>query len=257
MAELSVIIVDDEPMACRRIANLLGAYPQFKILEICHDGIAGQEAIETHTPDVVFLDIEMPGRTGVELVQRLPKENRPVIVFITAYNKYAIDAFDFFALDYLLKPFTEERFAETIRRISDVKKKEMAQQLENQLSAFIKFSQDDTPPDTGSSDKIQVALGNRIYFIKISEIQHVTASGNYVNLKTDKAVHVLRETLSSFEQKVVKHGFIRIHKSYLINPEFLKEINKRRNGTYVVRMSDDSLFSLSKTYKDHFFDTMK
>ncbi len=257
MAKLTVIIVDDEPMACRRIANLLGAYPQFRILEICHDGIAGQEAIESLSPDVVFLDIEMPGRTGVELVQQLPEKNRPVIVFITAYNKYAIEAFNFFALDYLLKPFTEERFAETIRRISERKKKEMMTGLEHQLNAFLDFMQGDAPADTATSDRIQVALGNRIYFIKIAEIQHVVASGNYVNIQTESAVHVLRETLSSFEKKVINHGFIRIHKSYLINPEFLQEVNKKRNGTYTIRMSDDTVFSLSKTYKDDFFSKMK
>lgn len=251
MTHLKAFVIDDEHLARKRVARLLESFDQVNVVASCPDGKSALAAIEQQSPDVIFLDIEMPGMSGLEVIQHLPKKHRPIIVFITAYNQYAIQAFNFFALDYLLKPFTAERFNQTIERVLESYYKDKAAGMEKQLQAYLDFAQQkaqaaqDTP-------KIQVHLGNRIYFIRIDEIQYVSASGNYLDIQTETKKHILRETMSQFQQRLTPYGFVRIHKSYIINPEYLKEVRKQGNGAVRAVMVDGKVFGVSRSFRRDF-----
>ena len=254
MYPIKALIIDDEPLACKRIQKLLSKNDSIAICDICYDGVQALDSIAEHDPDVLFLDIEMPNLTGVELIKGLPEKDRPLIVFVTAYNSYAIEAFNFFALDYLLKPFTEERFNRTVARIIEIVKQNNKAKFEAQLEAFLAFASTTTPAVPTGKKKMAIPLGNRMYFLQIDEIQYIEASSNYVNIYTNKTKHVLRETLGSIQKKLAPNGFIRIHKSYVINQHYLKEIKKTPAGDWIVHMNDGASFSVGKTYKKDFLE---
>ena len=249
MNRIKTIVIDDESFARKRIVKLLSAHLSFELIGQCKNGRDAYDMIIDKQPDVIFLDIEMPVMSGIELVEKLPKRGRPLIVFVTAYNNYAIQAFNFFALDYLLKPFTEERFNNTIERIEHLIGDGIKNETAAQVNAFLQFLNSDGEISKSTRKRLPVPLGNKIYFIDIPEIQYVIASGNYVNVFVNNAKHVLRETLSSFERKLERDEFVRIHKSFIINIEFIKEIKKTSTGNYIICMSNNKTFNVSKTYK--------
>lgn len=254
MRKISVLIIEDEELAQRRISKLLSQFGRFEVLQICDNGEDGLETIGKLKPDVIFLDIEMPKLNGIDLVKRLPFNAKPIIVFITAYNKYAVEAFEFFALDYLLKPFTIERFTTTINRIEKSLESKGMYSVSNQLNSFIDFIKDTDSGKNDLHDRIPITVGNKIYFIQTSEIKCVVASGNYVDIFAKNTKHVIRETLNSFHKKLDKKQFIRIHKSHLINVNFIKEIQKSKNGSLTVFLDEGQFFNVSKSYKKDFLE---
>ena len=257
MKKIKTIVIDDESIARRRIVKLLERHSSFILIGECNNGQDAYKEIMDKEPDVIFLDIEMPVMSGMELVEKLPKENRPLIVFITAYNNYAIEAFNFFALDYLLKPFTEDRFDHTISRIVKTLNKEENIDTKRQIESFLQFLNNSNTTPKSLRKKLPVPLGNKIYFIDIPEIQYVIADGNYVNIYGNNTKHVLRETLNSFEKKLGREEFIRIHKSFIVNLDFIKEIKKSTSGSYQVCMMDQRVFNMSKTYRSEVLKRLK
>lgn len=257
MSSIKTMVIDDESIARRRIVKLLSRHDQFDLIEECSNGRDAYDAIIAQQPDVIFLDIEMPILSGIELVEKLPKENRPLIVFVTAYNNYAIEAFNFFALDYLLKPFTEDRFDNTIARIIQTLNKEAKTGMSHQLDSFLQFLNSTDNKSITQQKKLPISLGNKIYFIEIPNIQYVIADGNYVNIFANNTKHVLRETLNNFEKKLGPADFIRIHKSFIVNLDFIKEIKKSSNGSYQICMMGNQLFNISKTYRSEVMKKLK
>ena len=257
MKTITTIVVDDESIARSRICRLLAQYDNFELKGEFGNSQKAYDAILKIRPDIIFLDIEMPGMSGIELVQQLGKDNRPLIVFVTAYNKYAIQAFDFFAIDYLLKPFTADRFDKTISRVVTLLNKEEQINNAHQIDSLLQFYNNMSTTVNAQHKRLPVPIGNKVYFIDIQNIKYVIADGNYVNVFVDSTKHVLRETLNSFEEKLNSNEFIRIHKSYIINLEFVKALKKTATGSYQICMTDDRLLNISKTYKSEVFKRLK
>lgn len=249
MHTIKTVVIDDESFARKRIVQLLSRHSEFELIDQCDNGDDAYVVIMEKQPEVIFLDIEMPVLSGIELIEKLPKVHRPFIVFVTAYNDYAIQAFDFFALDYLLKPFTEKRFDTTIERIKRMIQNERKKETASQINAFLEFLNNKTESEKTIKKRLPIPIGNKIYFIEVDDIQYVVASGNYVHVFVNNTKHVLRETLSSFEQKLERDEFVRIHKSFIVNTAFVREIKKTSTGNIMICMNNNETFKVSKTYK--------
>ena len=253
---ISTAIIDDEPIARKRIVHLLSRHEEFKIIGQYDSGQSAYDGILESQPDVIFLDIEIPDFSGVELLKKVSPEARPITVFVTAYDAYAIDAFDLFAIDYLLKPFTQKRFDQTISRIKEKVRDKRGNQLlgyEHSLKQFMSWmsQQLDQP-----NKKISVLVGKKTYFIQVDDIQYIIADGNYVNLYVRSDKHVIRETMSSLIEKLPSRKFLRIHKSHIINIEFVQELQREKQNNYYILMKDGKLLKISKMYQSSVLTTL-
>lgn len=244
-----IIIADDEPLAREILQKQLKRYPQADLAVSCSNGKEALSAIEQYQPDIVFLDIQMPELTGIDLIKNLNMSNLPIIVFVTAFDNYAIQAFDANAIDYLLKPFDNERFDQTfqkiLRQLELTNKQDMATIFEKYGQFFQQFQQ------SSYSEIITVKDGGRIQLLKVSDLSHIEAEGNYISLHTEKSKHLLFETLSNFEKKLNPKTFIRIHRSTIVNLNFIKEIQSHFNGDYSVILKNDKVLRMSRNFKDN------
>src|SRR5215813_8665266 len=191
------LIIDDEPLARRGIRARLKPISDFVVLEDCEDGVAGIKAIRRHNPDLVFLDIQMPGLSGFDMLKRLPKNRRPLIIFLTAYDEYALRAFEVHALDYLLKPIDGERFAEAIARARRQLKLQAADSIEARLRSLI-AEHTVTKRPSPFVERFTVRTGSRMTFVLADEIDWIEAVGDYAGLHVADKTHLLRQTLTAF-----------------------------------------------------------
>lgn len=245
----SVLIVDDEPMARRGIRVRLKPYSEFTILDDCENGSQALEAIQEHAPDVVFLDVQMPGMNGFEMLKRLPKKRNPLIIFLTAYDSYALHAFDVHAFDYLVKPVDGERFAEAIRRVRRQLKLRsegsLADRLGNLLAAY-------APAGTTSPylERFAVRTGSRISFVMADEIDWIEAVGDYAGLHVGGKTPLLRETLDNLEHRLDPKKFVRIHRSTIIQVSRIRELQRLPNRDLSLLLRDGTSLKVSRTYRD-------
>lgn len=247
MKTIRSLIVDDEPLARGRVRMLLEEHPDFEIVGEAGNGEEALERIRELEPDLLFLDIQMPGVSGLELLETLSSEARPHAVFLTAYDEYAVDAFDAAALDYVLKPIEPQRFARALDRVrqtfgSESERKNAQAAVERLLSTL-------------SSDRprrfvVRKAKGRRI-LVAAETIQWVTAERNYVRLHTDSGSHLLRETMSKMEERLDPHAFARIHRSAIIRIEAIREIDTEADGSYFVTMQSGERLSVGAAYRDN------
>ena len=208
-AKWSVLVADDEPAARRGVRQLLAAFPEFAITGECRNGAEVLAALEVSAPDVVFLDIQMPGTDGFEVIRRRTPERMPAVVFLTAFDQFAIRAFEAEALDYLVKPVSEARFAATIKRL-------------------MKRLRSTAPPLRDESIVVTTSRGATV--LHLSEIDWIEAAGNYVQLWIGPRSYFLRESLQLLEERVRRHGFIRAHRRALIRLEGVRELTRTRSG---------------------------
>ena len=208
-AEWSVLVADDEPAARRGVRQLLAAFPEFAIVGECRDGGEVLASLDTLRPDVVFLDIQMPGIDGFEVIRRRTPDRMPAVVFLTAYDQFAIKAFEAQALDYLVKPVTEARFAATVRRLT------------RQLRANV-------PPSREPSIVVTTARGATV--VPIREIDWIEAADNYARIWTGGKSYLLRESLTALESRVRAKGFVRAHRSALVRVAAVRTLSWSRNG---------------------------
>jgi two-component system LytT family response regulator len=215
-AEWKVLIVDDEPAARRGVRQLLAAFPEFAVAGECRNGAEALAAMDASAPDVVFLDIQMPGIDGFEVIRRRTVERMPEVVFLTAFDQFAIRAFEAEALDYLVKPVSEARFAATIKR------------LMKRLRS----------PATAQPDEIIVVTTSRgATALKVSEVDWIEAAGNYAQLWVGSRSYFLREPLQLLEERMRKHGFIRAHRRALIRLDGVRELIRDRAGGMVAALN--------------------
>ncbi len=224
------IIVDDEPLARSIIKSYLKNNNNFEVIGEFGDGLSALKGIKELKPDLVFLDIELPKLTGLEVAELL--EIKPYIIFITAYNQYAIEAFELSALDYLLKPFSKERFDMAIDRVLD--RSSLKQTNGDKIDDFIETYQ----PKNSFLERIAVRSGNKIEIISTSEITHFEAEGDYVMLFTKRGKFLKDRTMKYFENKLDNCSFIRIHRSTLVNIEEIKRIELFEKDSYIVILKD-------------------
>ncbi|MBX7151244.1 LytTR family DNA-binding domain-containing protein [bacterium] len=238
--KIRTLIVDDEPLARERLRQLLSKEVDMEIIGECADGDSAIRAIRKMTPDLVFLDVQMPGRDGFAVLEALDK--LPAVVFVTAYDHHALKAFEFHALDYLLKPFDRKRFLKTLDHVRPMLKQ--PETLRRQLLQMLQQR------DKEFSDRIVIKASGKIYFLKTGDIEWIEASGNYVIVHSGGEQHLVRETMNAMEKKLNPEKIIRIHRSHMVNLEKIKELNSMFNGEYTVILKSGTRLTLSKTYKD-------
>lgn len=245
MSDIRVLIVDDEPPARERIRALLADEPDIAVLGECESGIAAVGMIRNLDPDLVFLDVQMPGLDGFGVVAELGGAV-PVLVFVTAYDAYAVRAFEVHALDYLLKPFDRERFRETLDRARAALVEQDRPGQSAGLAAPI------TEADTGRTPlrRLLAKRDGRLVVLKAVEIDWIESSANYASLHVGKETYLVRETMQSLEGRLDPAQFLRIHRSTIVNLDRVQEIEPYFHGDYIVRLADGQRLTLSRTYRD-------
>ena len=244
--KIRALIVDDEPLARERLAKLLQDEPDIELAGECADGREALAVIRASAPDLVFLDVQMPELDGFGVVAALPKERMPAIIFVTAYDKFAVRAFEVNAMDYLLKPFDRERFQAALRRaIGQIHRNEPAA-ITRQLTQMLANLKAEFKP----LERLAIKAEGRVLLIKIEDIDWIEAADNYVNIHVGNESHLHRETLTSLEGKLATKQFLRISRSTLVNVERIKELQPMFHGDYVVILCDGTKLSLSRGYRD-------
>ena len=241
-----VLIVDDEPLARERIRTLLEEEPAFELVGEAGDGTSGAESILALQPDLVFLDVQMPGADGFDVIDAVGADKMPFVVFVTAYDRYALRAFDVHALDYLLKPFDRERFREALGRAQAQIGRANGGDIERRLAAIVQ----DLKPARARTDRFVVKSGGRIFFVRTAEIDWIEAAGNYVKLHVGNDSHLIRETMNAVEAKLSPDMFVRIHRCHIVNIEQVRELQPWFNGEYVVFLKNGTRLTLSRGYRE-------
>jgi two-component system LytT family response regulator len=241
---IRALIVDDEPLARERIRMLLDNEPGFEIVGESANGVEAIRDIQRLTPDLVFLDVQMPELTGFEVLDGLQQARWPVIIFVTAYDQYALKAFDVCALDYLLKPFDRERFTRALRRARAELERRRAGQVNEQVLRLLSELQQGK-----HLEKLIIRDGGRVIFLRTDEIDWIEAAGNYVRLHAGTQEHLYRETMTKLEARLNPQRFARIHRSAIVNTERIKELQPWFRGDYIIVLRDNQKLTLSRTYR--------
>jgi two-component system LytT family response regulator len=245
MARIRTLIVDDEPLARQRLRTLLQDEPDVEVVGECAGGREAIAAIGRQAPDLVFLDVQMPAPDGFGVIQAVGVERMPAVIFVTAYDRYALQAFEVQALDYLLKPFDRDRFRKALGRARAQLERSRAGDLGDRLAALLEDVQGGRKP----VERLVIKSGGRVFFLRAAEIDWVEAAGNYLRLHVGREVHLLRETLNGLEARLDPEQFLRIHRSTLVNVERIREIQPLFHGDGVVVLRDGTELPMSRGYR--------
>jgi len=240
LKKISTIIADDEPLARERIRTLLADEPDVEIVAECADGAQAFQETQQRRPDLLFLDVQMPRLDGFEVLEALSPGPLPVVIFTTAHDEHAIRAFEFNALDYLLKPFTEARFKMALQK-ARARRDESSRPADPQLKALL--GQLHAP--VAGAGRILVRSAERILFLRPAEIVRAEAAGNYVVLHAGKEQHIIRETISALEARLAPAGFMRISRSALVNLACIREIQPGGSGRYSLLLKDGTRLDMT------------
>lgn len=249
MPDCTILIADDEKLAREAVKLQLANYTGIQIVAECTNGKQALEQILQQKPDIIFLDIQMPVLNGLEILQQLPTAYHPAIIFVTAYDTYALQAFENDAIDYLLKPFTDNRFDKAFQKALKICK---SQQLNESLheanfterlkKALQQFHQE-------STNTISIKDGAKFYILPLQDVMYVEAAGDYLSVFTTEKKYLHKETLGNLENTLPEH-FVRIHKSYIVNTTFIKELHSQFNGDYTVLLKGGQQLKLSRNYRE-------
>lgn len=244
--KVRTLIADDEELGRVRLRQLLAAQPNIELVAECGDGREAVAAILEKRPDLIFLDIQMPELDGFAVLEAINIDPMPVIIFVTAHDKFALKAFDVHAVDYLLKPFDRERFESALRRaLEQVKHRESSDQAEAQTAALAEA----LAPPSKPLERIAVKSDGRILLVKTADISWIEAAHNYVELHEDKKTHLVRGTITSIEARLPTEKFVRISRSTIVNVDFIKELQPQFYGEYTVTLHDGTRLTLSRRYR--------
>jgi two-component system, LytTR family, response regulator len=243
---IRTIIVEDEPLARDRLRTLLEAEDDIEIVAECADGESAVSAITEEEPDLVFLDVNMPELDGFGVLERVGTDAIPAVVFVTAYDHFAVQAFEAHAVDYILKPFDEDRFRTALGRARATLRARASQDIDSRLAALLG---DLHRPR--HLERIAVKSGGKIVFIRTEEIDWIGAEGNYARLHTGSRSHLLRETMSTLESRLDPDRFLRIHRSTIVNTESIAELEPLFQGDYVVILRDGTRLTSSRGYRSN------
>lgn len=250
MNKIRTLVVDDEPMARARVLSLLQQEDDVEVVGECSDGVQAMAAIQHQAPDLVFLDVQMPGVDGFGVIDAVGADRMPTVVFVTAYDEYALRAFEVHALDYLLKPFNRVRFQETLKHARASLERRRAGDLGRRLLALVY----DIKPEPPKLDRLVVKSGGRVFFLRTGEIDWIEAAGNYVRLHLGSESHLFRETMTRMEARLDTRQFVRVHRSHIVNTERIKELQPWFNGESVVVLRNGTKLPLSRGYRDRLQD---
>jgi two-component system LytT family response regulator len=248
------MIVDDELLARSAIRMLLKDDPQIQIVAEAGSGPEAVELITHHLPDLVFLDIQMPGMNGFDVLEGLGTINMPLIIFVTAFDQYAVKAFEIHALDYLLKPFDDTRFEKALSLAKSHIEQGELNRLTQKLFALLEYRDEkvsEQPQDRPRYlTRLMIKSASRIFFLKVDEIDWIGAEDYYVKLHVGRKSHLLRETMNDLETKLDPDKFVRIHRSSIVNMDRVKEMHPHFNSDYLVILQDGTELKLSRSRRE-------
>ena len=256
---LRVLIVDDEPLARQRIIDLLADEEGVEIAGIAQNGDEAVESIRSLRPDLVFLDVQMPGRTGLEVVRTVGAESMPTTIFVTAFDNHALDAFELAAVDYLVKPFDDERFEQAFRRARRAIELEEVSHLKSKLLAVLQGgSAGEPPPTTLKADaapspyleRIAVESRGKVHFVRVADIDYIVSSGPYAQLHTAGRTHLIRESMQNLEERLDPAEFLRIHRSEIVRISLVETLHKRAGGDYEVQLKGGQRLRVSRSRRE-------
>ena len=244
------MIVDDEPWARKRIATLLKSESDVEIVGECAGGEEAIRAITSSTPDLVFLDVQMPEVDGFEVLEAVSPQHMPLVIFATAYDRYAIQAFDAEAIDYLLKPFDEERFNKALTRARN--------EWKSKVSSETVFSKllESVRPKQHYVNRLVANSGGRVLFLKLADIDWIEASGNYVTLHSGKECHMVRTTMNALEPRLDPAQFVRIHRRSIVNSDRVREMQPLFRGQRVLLLKNGTQLNVGRVFRARLLQQM-
>jgi len=254
---LRTLIVDDEIPAQQRLLHLLAQEADIDVVGVCSSGTQAIQSIRTLHPDLVFLDIQMPGCDGLEVVRTIGPAEMPAVIFVTAYDQYALPAFDLAALDYLLKPFDNQRFRETLDRAREHMRLHQLDTLHQQLIHLLNVTQ--PPPQaapvpaqapTAYLERLAVDHGGQVLVMAVETIAYITAEGPYVRLHSNGRTYLIRERMKALEARLNPSLFYRIHRSTIVNVTEIASYQRHTYGDYVVHLHDGTKLKMSRTRRE-------
>ncbi len=246
MAKIRVLIVDDEPIAREGLRTLLTPERDLEIIGESRNGREAIQVIREQKPDLVFLDVQMPKMNGFAVIEQIGVAQMPAVVFVTAYDKYALQAFEINALDYLLKPFDEERLQKTLQRVRKHFQRENLDHLQERLAALL---QQISAKEKKRPERFVVKSAGRIFFVNVDEIDWIEAAGNYVQLHVGPQSHLLRQTMDGMEAELDPEKFLRIRRSIIVNMACIKELQPLSKGEYLIILHNGAKLSSSRRYR--------
>jgi two-component system LytT family response regulator len=244
--KIRALIVDDEPLAREWVRSAVAEDPELEVLGECGDGFEAAEAIRRLKPDLVFLDVQMPGLDGFGVLEALSPEEIPAVVFVTAFDQYAVRAFEAQAVDYLMKPFSKERVEEAVRRVRELVKGRSIEDFRESIGRIVeKIRRDRSFPEW-----VLLKADGKNVFVKVRDIDWIESSRNNVRIHVGPTIYLLHETTSAIASRLDPKKFLRIHRSAIVNIERIKELHPWFNGDYAVVLRDGTQLTLSSSYRD-------
>ncbi|HEV2329276.1 MAG TPA: LytTR family DNA-binding domain-containing protein [Verrucomicrobiae bacterium] len=243
---IRTLIIDDEPLARKRIKRLLADEPDISVIGECSSGREAIRAIQETPPDLLLLDIQMPEVNGFEVLKTIPLEQMPAIIFVTAYDQHALKAFEVHALDYLLKPFKQERFKDAVNLARLQLAKNGSHETNPGLAALIEKLQ----AGQNCVDRFMVKSSSRVVFVKAAEVDWIESAANYALLHAGEQTHIVRETMHALESKLNPRTFQRISRSLIVNMERIKELQPMGKGQYVIILTNGKRLTMSRGIRD-------
>ena len=247
MKKIRTLVVDDEPLARARIVKLLESIDYITILGECRNGSEALRKMAEYSPDLVFLDIQMPDLTGFEVLSREELHPLPFIIFVTAFNQYALKAFDVHAVDYLLKPYDDDRFLRAVEHARQQIHLKQDALMHQKMVRLLEAHQHEQGEEL---QHLEVKEKGRPILIKAFDIRYIEAEGNYLKVATPEKSYLIRYTLQSIEEELDNELFLRIHRSLLVNTNYIKEVKYEGNNQYAFRMKDGKTLISSRSYRD-------
>lgn len=245
--KIRTLVADDEPIARARVVSLLKGEADIEVVRECATGEEARTAIEQERLDLLFLDIQMPEMSGMELARTIRANGMPAVVFVTAYDQYALRAFEVHALDYLLKPFSSDRFRAALGHAREHLAKRRGSP--EPIATSAPGTAHDAPA-SGRRNRLMVKSGGRIHFVRTADIDWCEAAGNYVRMHVGQQEHLVRDTMGHLESQLDGQQFMRIHRSTIVNVDRIQEMQSSFNGEYVVLLRNGTRLTLSRGYRD-------
>ena len=258
---LRALIVDDEPLARERLHELLADAPAVTVVGTAEDGFEAVDAIRGRGPDLVFLDVQMPGMNGIDVIEEIGTDDMPVTVFVTAYDQYAIKAFDLAAVDYLLKPFDDERFTEALRRAREQITSREGEAISDRLLRLLQdrdpsLLEEESARDEPYLERIAVQGRGKARIVPVDDLTHITADGSYAELHTGDDTYVIRERMKTLAARLDPDTFVRVHRSAIVRIDEIEMILRGGGGNYAVRLQDGTRVSVSRSRVDELQDRL-
>ena len=251
MHKIRTLLVDDEPIARRGIRQQLKSETDVEIIGECANGEEAVAAIRAQSPDLVFLDVQMPLLSGFGVVEEVGVDQLPAVVFVTAYDEHAIRAFEVNALDYLLKPIEPRRFQKTLNRVRDQLNQSSDKQLNEKLAALLEMLEhsDAILKKQSYLERVVIKESERVLMLPVADVEWITAHGNYVQIHTRSRAHLLRDTMDAMERKLDPAKFVRLRRSTIVNAERVRELKPLFNGEYTIFLQNGVELTSSRRYR--------